>query len=173
MQDNKLIKALILNTQLGNNSAFQQLYQMTIESVYALILRLTGDPSHTEKLSKKTYVNAWQQISEKDESISILDWFKKIAVETYLSDYLNDTESSERTGNDKKVIDETLEKIYGEYPLEKYLQELDHRSKLIFILHDIENLLYDEISEFLSISVEEIKTLLVSSRENLISLLES
>lgn len=173
MQDNKLIKALVLNVQFGNNSAFEQLYQLTIESVYALILRLTGASSHAEKLSIKTYVNAWQQISEKDESISILDWLKKIAVETYLSDSLTDTESSEQAGTDKKAIDETLEKIYGEYPLEKYLQELDHRSKLIFILHDIENLLYDEISEFLSISVEEIKTLLVSSRENLISLLES
>jgi len=173
MQDNKLVKALVLNAQLGNNSAFEQLFQLTIESVYALILRLAGAPSHAEKLSIKTYVNAWQQISEKDESISILDWFKKIAVETYLSDSLNDTESSEQTGSDKKLIDETLEKIYDEYPLEKYLQELDHRSKLIFILHDIENLSYDEISEFLNISVEEIKSLLVNSREKLISVLES
>jgi RNA polymerase sigma-70 factor (ECF subfamily) len=173
MQDNKLVKALVLNAQLGNNSAFERLYQLTIESVYALILRLAGAPSNSEKLSIKTYVNAWQQISEKDESISILDWLKKIAVETYLSDSLNDTESSEQAGTDKKVIDETLEKIYDEYPLEKYLQELDHRSKLIFILHDIENLSYDEISEFLTISVEEIKSLLVNSREKLISVLES
>jgi RNA polymerase sigma-70 factor, ECF subfamily len=173
MQDNKLVKALVLNAQLGNNSAFQQLYQMTIESIYTLMLRLTVDSSHAEKLSIKTYVNAWQQISEKDESISILDWLKKIAVETYLSDSLNDTESSEQAGINKKVIDETLEKIYDEYPLEKYLQELDHRSKLIFILHDIENLSYDEISEFLNISVEEIKSLLVNSREKLISVLES
>ena len=173
MQDNKLIKALILNTQLGNNSAFQQLYQMTIESVYALILRLTGDPSLTEKLSKKTYVNAWQQISKKDESTSILNWFKKIAVETCLSDSSDESKSGFETGTSKKTVDDTLEKIYNEYPLEKYLQELDHRSKLIFILHDIENLSYDEISEFLTISVEEIKTLLVNSREKLISVLES
>lgn len=173
MQDNKLIKALVLNAQLGNNSAFEQLYQLTIESIYALMIRLTGASSHAERLSIKTYINAWQQISEKDESISILDWLKKIAVETYISDSLNDTESSEQAGSDKKVIDETLEKIYDEYPLEKYLQELDHRSKLIFILHDIENLSYDEISEFLTISVEEIKTLLVNSREKLISVLES
>jgi RNA polymerase sigma-70 factor (ECF subfamily) len=137
------------------------------------MIRLTGASSHAERLSIKTYINAWQQILEKDESISILDWLKKIAVETYISDSLNDTESSEQAGSDKKVIDETLEKIYDEYPLEKFLQELDHRSKLIFILHDIENLSYNEISEFLNISVEEIKSLLVNSREKLISVLES
>jgi RNA polymerase sigma-70 factor (ECF subfamily) len=173
MQDNKLTKALVVNAQYGNNSAFEQLYRMTIESVYALLIRLTGDSSNAEKLSIKMYVNAWQQISEKEENTTVLSWFKKIAVETYLMDF---SDSSESTNDDNAAMQTkygALEKYYNEYPLEKYLQELDHRSRLIFILHDLENLTYDEIKEFLHIPIEEIRRIMINSREKLISLLES
>jgi len=162
MQDNKLIKALVLNAQLGNNSAFEQLYQITIEPIYALILRLTGDPSSAEILTKKTYVDAWQKISQKDEFISILSWLKKNAIETVLA------EKSE----DKKSTGAMDEKFFQDNPLEKYIQDLEFQNKLIYILHDIENFSFEEISKLSGISNVEIKTLLVNTRENLINLTE-
>ena len=162
MQDNKLIKALVLNAQLGNNSAFEQLYQITIDPIYALILRLTGDPSSAEILTKKTYVDAWQKISQKDEFVSILGWFKKNAIGTVLA------EKSE----EKKSTGAMDEKFFQANPLERYIQDLEFRNKLIYILHDIENFSFEEISELTGISNDEIKTLLVNTRENLISLTE-
>jgi len=162
MQDNKLIKALVLNAQLGNNSAFEQLYQITIEPIYVLILRLTGDTSSAEVLTKKIYVNAWQKISQKDEFISILSWLKKIAIETVLADK-----------SIEKKSDGTLDaKILGDNPLERYIQDLEFRNRLIYILHDIENFSFEEISKLSGISDNEIKSLLVNTRENLINLTE-
>ena len=162
MQDNKLIKALVLNAQLGNNSAFEQLYQITIEPIYVLILRLTGDTSSAEILTKKTYVNAGQKISQKDEFISILSWLKKIAIETVLADK-----------SIEKKSDGTLDaKILGDNPLERYIQDLEFRNRLIYILHDIENFSFEEISKLSGISDNEIKSLLVNTRENLINLTE-
>src|SRR3989337_664181 len=151
MQDNKLIKALVLNAQLGNNSAFEQLYQITIEPVYALILTLTGDPSSAEILTKKTYVNSWQNISQKDEFASILNWLKKNAVETIVA---------EKSGDQKTdgVIDD---KLFLDNSLEKHIQGLEFWNRLIYVLHDIENF-----------SVKELKTLLVNTRDNLINLTE-
>jgi len=162
MQDNKLIKALVLNAQLGNNSAFEQLYQITIEPVYALILTLTGDPSSAEILTKKTYVNSWQNISQKDEFASILNWLKKNAVETVLA---------ERSGDQKTdgVIDD---KLFPDNSLEKYIQGLEFRNRLIYVLHDIESFSLEEISRLSGFSEKEIKTLLVNTRDNLINLTE-
>ena len=162
MQDNKLIKALVLNAQLGNNSAFEQLYQITIEPIYVLILRLTGDTSSAEILTKKTYVNAWQKISQKDEFISILSWLKKIAIETVLAD----------KSIEKKSAGTLDAKILGDNPLERYIQDLEFRNRLIYILHDIENFSFEEISKLSGISDNEIKSLLVNTRENLINLTE-
>lgn len=163
MQDNKLIKALILNAQYGNNSAYQQLYQMTLEHIYVLVLRLVVDKSTAENLTKKAYINAWQKISQKDESSTILSWFKKIAVETILN------EKSEYP----KISDSELEdKFFSENLLEKYIQKQVFKNKLIFILHDIENFSFEEINKLTGISNDEIKTLLVETRENLIKLTE-
>ena len=162
MQDNKLIKALVLNAQLGNNSAFEQLYQITIEPIYVLILRLTGNTSSAEILTKKTYVNAWQKISQKDEFSSILSWLKKIAIETVLADKSIENKSA-------GILDV---KIFGDNPFEKYIQDLEFRNRLIYILHDIENFSFEEISKLSGISNDDIKTLLVTTRENLINLTE-
>ena len=162
MQDNKLIKALVLNAQLGNNSAFEQLYQITIEPIYVLILRLTGNTSSAEILTKKTYVNAWQKISKKDEFSSILSWLKKIAIETVLADKSIENKSA-------GILDV---KIFGDNPFEKYIQDLEFRNRLIYILHDIENFSFEEISKLSGISNDDIKTLLVTTRENLINLTE-
>lgn len=162
MQDNKLIKALVLNAQLGNNSAFEQLYQITIEPIYALILRLTADPSSAEILTKKTYVNSWQKISQKDEFTSILGWLKKNAVETVLA---------EKSG-DQNTIGVMDEKLFQSNSFEKYIQDLEFPNKLIYLLHDIENFSLEEISKLSSISEKEIKTLLAKARENLINLTE-
>jgi RNA polymerase sigma-70 factor, ECF subfamily len=163
MQDNKLIKALVLNAQLGNNSAFEQLYQMTVEQIYALNLRLTGSPSIAQTMAVKTYLNAWQKISQKDEFSSILSWLKKITVETVLNEKAEGQKTSEKKSEDK---------FFTDNPLEKYIQELDSKNKIVYILHDIENFSFEEISKLSGISNDEIKTLLAQTREKLINLTE-
>lgn len=163
MQDNKLTKALVLNAKLGNNSAFEQLYQMTVEPIYALNLRLTGNSSSAENLTKRTYINAWQKISQKDEFSSILSWLKKIAVETVLSEKVEDKKTSEKKSEDS---------LFSKNPFEKFIQELSSKNKIVYILHDIENYSFDEISKLSGISNEEIKVLLIQTRDNLIKLTE-
>jgi DNA-directed RNA polymerase specialized sigma24 family protein len=63
-------------------------------------------------------------------------------------------------------------KILGDNPLERYIQDLEFRNRLIYILHDIENFSFEEISKLSGISDNEIKSLLVNTRENLINLTE-
>lgn len=163
MQDNKLIKALVLNAQLGNNSAFEQLYQITIDQIYALILRLNGNPKTAETLVKKTYVNAWLNISKKDEFTSFASWLKKIAVKTVFR---------EKIDNDASIDDEELGPLLSKSPLEKYIQELDFNNKLVFILHDIENFSVEDISKLMGLPDKEIKKILVTTRDHLINLTE-
>ncbi len=161
MQDNKLIKALVLNAQLGNNSAFEQLYQITIDQIYALILRLTGNPNTAETLVKKTYVNAWLNISKKDEFISFASWLKKVAVETVIKEKIN---------ND--AANRELDFMFSNSPIEKHIQELEFNNKLVFILHDIENFSVEDISKLMDLPDKEIKKILVTTRNHLINLTE-
>jgi RNA polymerase sigma-70 factor (ECF subfamily) len=162
MQDNKLIKALVLNAQLGNNSAFEQLYQMTVEQIYALVLRLTGNNTLAERLTKQTYVNAWMKLSQKDEIATFVSWLKRIAIETVIKEQ-----------NEIKKVDNTSsDKFFLKQHLETRIRNLEFNDRLVFILHDMENISFQEISKCSGLSDEEIKTRLAGTRELLIKLLE-
>lgn len=171
MQDNKLIKALVLNSQLGNNSAFEQLYQMTVQQVFALNLRLTGNTALAEKITKKSYLNAWKRISEKDEFFSFAHWIKKIAIETVLRETEELKKAPPNNAGVNSVMNEVEERFYNNV-LEKSIRDLETTNKFVYVLHDIENLTYIEISELLGLSSEEVKTSLVKTREHLINITE-
>lgn len=162
MQDNKLIKSLVMNAQLGNNSAFEQLYQMTVEQIYALTLRLTASSDHAEKFTKQTYINAWQIISQKDEFISFASWLKKVAVQTVVNSGVWDKLESSAADN----------QIFLTNPLENHIRDLDFQSRLVYVLHDIENFSVEEISKLSSITERDVKKMLINTREKLINLTE-
>ncbi len=162
MQDNKLIKSLVIDAQLGNNSAFEQLYKITIEQIYALTYRLTGQSSYAETITKKTYVNAWQNISKKNEFTPIAGWLKKIAVEMIIKEE-KDLKPAKESAEDSHFYSNTLE---------KHIRNLDFRNRLIYVLHDMEKFSLEEISKLIGISEDETKTILVSTREHLIDLIK-
>lgn len=172
MQDNKLIKALVLNAQLGNNSAFEQLYRMTVQAIYALIMRLTSNSSVAEKYTKKTYINAWQRISQKEENLSFANWLKKIAVKTILEESSKNKAAQNGGGINAQNLNETDMNFISSHPLDKLIGNLEFNNKLVFVLHDLENFTYEDISGILGISVKDVRALLIKSRENIIILSE-
>lgn len=172
MQENKLIKALVLNAQLGNNSAFEQLYQMTIQQIYILTTRLSGNLSAAGELAKKTYVNAWQKVSQKDEKTTFANWLKKIAAETVLAEKSKNNLDKLSSGDNDPILKEYEEIFFNQQPLEKAIRNLEFNDKLVFILHDLENMSFEEINKILGKSVSELKYMLTKARESLIILVE-
>lgn len=173
MQDNKLIKALVLNAQLGNNSAFEQLYQMTVSKIFILSLRITSNKVLAEHFTKKTYLNAWKSISLKSEDIAFLPWLKKITVETIFTSKDSSEEAAKIDKQNGEHLNEIEQNFFNGSSLERYISQMPTIEKSIYILHDIEHLSYREISKLLGISVEEVKTKLVQTREHLIKLTEN
>ena len=172
MQENKLIKALVLNAQLGNNSAFEQLYQMTIQQIYILTTRLSGNLSAAGKLTKIAYVNAWQTVSQKDEKTTFANWLKKITAETVLSEKSKNNLDKLNAGDDDHVLKEYEEIFFNQHPLEKAIRNLEFDDKLVFTLHDLENMSYEDISKITGKTINELKSVLTKARESLIILVE-
>lgn len=162
MQDNKLIKSLVIDAQLGNNSAFEQLYKVTVELIYALTYRLTGQSSYAETITKKTYVNAWQNISQKNEFTSFANWLKKISAKIIIQEE-KDFKPAKESAEDSHFYSNALE---------KHIRKLEFRNRLVYVLHDLEKFSLEEISKLIGISEDETKTILVSTREHLINLIK-
>ncbi|NWF91052.1 MAG: hypothetical protein HXY50_16520 [Ignavibacteriaceae bacterium] len=171
MQENKLIKALVLNAQLGNNSAFEQLYQMTVPQIYILTVRLSGGLTLAGTLTKKTYVNAWQKISQKDEKTTFLNWLKIIAASTVLEEMGRNTLEKISSENDPQTK-ENEEVFFNQQPLEKAIRALEFVDRFVLILHDLENLSFEIINKITSLSINDLRSKLMRSRENLMIIVE-
>jgi DNA-directed RNA polymerase specialized sigma24 family protein len=157
MEDNKLTKSLVRNAQEGNNSAFQQLYKMSIKRTFAFCYRLTGNLSNSEAITKKTYVKAWQIISQKDESISFVDWVNTLIASAVLRD-----------GNSSPESEFDKESLFSN-PIEKRILKLAPIQRIIFVLHDVEKQEIEIISDVIGKSKLETNDLLIAARRNLIS----
>lgn len=163
MPDNKLIVSLIENAQGGNNSAFENLFNMSVDKVYALLLRLSGSSTIASDLTIKTYVRAWQKISEKDPEELFQVWLNNVAVNTLLAN-----QKLVETKNQKESTDQDNE--FFNDVLETNIQKLDLLDKVIYVLHDIEKFDIEDISTISEKSVDEVRNSLTDSRNKLISL---
>jgi DNA-directed RNA polymerase specialized sigma24 family protein len=165
MPDNKLIVSLIENAQGGNNSAFENLFQMSIDKVYALLLRLSGSSAAASELTTKTYVEAWQKISQKDPEELFNVWLKKVAVDTLLAN-----KKIVKDSGKQKTLSAHDQEFFGNNTLEGNIQKLELMEKVIYVLHDIEKFDIEEIAKKSDKSIEEVKNSLVDCRNKLISL---
>ena len=124
--------------------------------------RLTGQSSHAETVTKKTYVNAWLYISQKNEFTPFASWLKKISAGIVIQEE-KDFKPAKESAEDSHFYSNTLE---------KHIRNLDFRNRLIYVLHDMEKFSLEEISKLIGISENETKTILVSTREHLINLIK-
>jgi len=46
----------------GDVEAFEELYRVNVGRVYALCLRMAGDPALAEELAQEAFVRAWQKL---------------------------------------------------------------------------------------------------------------
>ena len=164
MPDNKLIVSLVENAQGGNNSAFENLFHMSIDKVYALLLRLSGSSAAASELTTKTYVDAWQKISQKDPDELFNVWLKNVAVDTLLAN-----KKLVKDSGKQKTLSSNDQQFFGN-PLEGNIQKLELLDKVIYVLHDIEKFDIDDIAKKSDKSIDEVKNSLVDSRNKLISL---
>ncbi len=165
--DNKLIRSLVQNTKLGNNSSFEQLYKLNAGRVYSVSLRLTADPSFAEDITKEVFVKTWQQILHVRENVTFSLWITAIAVFTIL-DKFRDKQLLERLGRGVKTHSAPYDTDNDETLLiEKAVLSLPDRDRFIFVLHDIEKYSDLEVADLLSAKLDDINKRLEIIRQSL------
>ena len=54
--------ALVARAKAGEVSAFEDLYRRHVARLYALCVRLTGDPALAEEVTQDVFVLAWRKL---------------------------------------------------------------------------------------------------------------
>ncbi len=151
------IKSLTIKAKGKNLEAFEQVYNFNVPKIYALCLRMTSDDELSNRLTKEIFLDAWKNLSNYDEQNSFELWLTTIAVKRIVAGVRN---ASNETIKDKSNSSVNI--------VESKLKRLPEMERLIFILYDIEKFSYKDITIITSMTIKEVKSVLIKARLKLL-----
>ncbi len=171
---------LIQRVLSGDNTAFSTLVRKYQKSVHALVWRKIGDFHIAEDLTQDTFLKAYQKLATLKEPQSFASWLYVIATnhcKTWLrkkrlsTQALQDTSrvELERAAYSGYVTEENEQRItqVQREVVKKLLAKLQESDRTIITLYYLGEMTYEEISQFLGISVSAVKNRLYRARQSL------
>ena len=170
--------------QRGDAGAFERLYQLHSGRVYALCLRMLRNSDDAEDSTQDVFLRVFHKIQGFRGEAAFSTWLHRVTVNTVLmrlrrnkpanAATVESKESRAENGAAQKEQggpDPRLEGYVDRVALEKAIQELPPRCKLMFVLYDIQGYPHREIADLLGCSVGNAKSQLHKARTRLRQLL--
>ena len=145
----------------GDRQAFEALYRIHVNRVFALCVRMTNDRSASEELTQDVFVRAWQKLSLFRGDSAFGTWLHRLAVNVVLNARKTEGRDRRRFGGKDAEPDEEPAELQlaarAETPglamdLEQAIGMLPPGARKVFVLHDVEGFKHEEIAEQLSIT---------------------
>ncbi len=178
-------KEAIARAQQGDASAFERLFQLHASRIYALGLRMTGNPAEAEDLLQEVFLIVFRKIRTFRGDSAFATWLHRIAVnftlmrlrrkssqETSLEE--NGEQANDRCGTigELAASDLFLTGSLDRLTLERALKQLHPFQRLVVVLHDIQGYKHTEIAKMLDWSIGNSKSRLHRARARLRKLLQ-
>ncbi len=165
-QDHALVRA----AAGGDSRAFEVLYRRHARRIYAVLLRLCGQPARAEELVQDAFVRAWQALPGFRYESAFSTWLHRLAVNTALMQ-LRSRAGAQALETDESALDSLgsadtagLRTAQG-MDLERAIASLPPRARAVLVLFDIEGWTHEEISLELGMAVGSSKAQLHRARQ--------
>jgi RNA polymerase sigma-70 factor (ECF subfamily) len=160
------VEDLIARARAGDRGAFEGLYRAHAGRVYALCLRMSGDPVRAEELTQDAFIRAWQGIHAFRGESGFGSWLHRIAVNVALADHraagrrerrvmplADPPEGRVAPGDTAAAVD-----------LERAVAALPPGARAVFVLHDVEGYAHEEIGRMMGVAAGTSKAQLHRAR---------
>jgi len=182
--DAAFLKEAIRLAQQGDDAAFEIIYQMHSRRVYALCLRMVGDPVEAEDLTQEAFLQLFRKIHTFRGESAFSSWLhrltanivlmrfrKKRLVAVSLDELTRPDEERERPIIEFGAPDLRLVGVFDRVNLQTAVEQLPEGYKSMFLLHDVHGFEHNEIATMLGCSVGNSKSQLHKARKRLRELL--
>jgi len=166
--------------QAGDSIAFEQIYRLHSPRVYALCLRLIGDPVEAEDFVQDVFLQLFRKIHTFRGESAFSSWLYRLAANQVFMRFrkkkltMNSLESpteyddeSNSTELQIAVTDLRLSGLFDRINLQAAIKQLPAGYKAMFILHDVQGYEHHEIAKILGCSVGNSKSQLHKARKRL------
>jgi len=160
---------LVGRAAAGDVEAFEELYRVNVGRVYALCLRMAGDPTLAEELAQEAFVRAWQKLGSFRGASAFSTWLHRVTVNVVLghrrSTARRETRVSAVGDNLPRDVAVREARTAESIDLERAISSLPDGARTVFILHDVEGFRHREISSLMGIAVGTSKAQLHRARK--------
>jgi len=154
LMDKKEINHLVKEIGLGNEVAFESLYNKMKNIIYYFLLRENADKDTIEDVIASTFLVVIQKSKEKIIYKNCFSWILTIA-KYQLMNY--NKKQTKITFDDEKINQYGTILNINNISFKQEIEKLDKESQQILYLNFYEKLTYYEISRILHISVSTVK----------------
>jgi RNA polymerase sigma-70 factor (ECF subfamily) len=156
----------------GDTSAFEELYRRHFRRVYALCMRMMGNPVEAEDMTQEVFLQLFNKIGMFRGESAFTTWLHRMTVNQVLMHFRKKSTRSELItdegetpvqivrGTENPGAMATVDRML----LEKALQQLPTGYRTVFVLHDIEGYEHYEVAEMLGIAEGTSKSQLHKAR---------
>lgn len=149
-------RLIVQRARRGDSSAFEQLYRNHVNRVYALCMRMTGNPAEAEELTQAAFIRAWEKLWTFRGSSAFGTWLHRLTVNVVLTERRSQTRRRSRVVSmDEPERFERPGPLSGadaRMDLETALAQLPEGARTVFVLHDIEGYKHQEIAKLMGVT---------------------
>jgi RNA polymerase sigma-70 factor, ECF subfamily len=145
---------------------FEELYRENSGRIYALCLRMCGDPMQAEDLAQDVFVRAWKKMGAFRGDSQLSTWLHRLAVNVCLNWVTRGGRRARRSVflDDADPLEQPVGFPEARMDLEKAIAALPPGARSVFVLHDIEGYRHEDIARMSGISVGTAKAQLHRAR---------
>jgi RNA polymerase sigma-70 factor (ECF subfamily) len=161
------IRLLIKSAQQGKKNAYRELCEINLKKIFNMAVRFIHNKVIAEEITQNIFIEAWENLKFLREDQSFEVWLKSIAVYKIL-DELRTNKIKDRLFEEELISEKDFE-IHCTDKFENLILSLPEKERIAFILHEIEEYTYAEISDFINdMSQEQIKEIIRNTRRSII-----
>ncbi len=156
----------------GDTSAFEELYHRHFRRVYALCLRMMGNPTEAEDMTQEVFLQLFNKIGMFRGESAFTTWLHRMTVNQVLMHFRKKSTRSELLTDEGETPIQIVQgtanpnamPVVDRISLERALKQLPVGYRTVFVLHDIEGYEHYEIAGMLGIAEGTSKSQLHKAR---------
>jgi RNA polymerase sigma-70 factor (ECF subfamily) len=171
--------ALVERARHGDVDAFERLYHLHAGRVYALCLRLAGEPTEARELVQDTFIKAWEALPRFRGEASLTTWLHRIAVNAMLERRRRDRRRTARVALVEDDENDDANGTIGDgfvapadvataIDLERAIAALPPGVRRAFVLHEVEGYTHEEVAGMTGLATGTLRAQLHRARQLLI-----
>ncbi len=180
-----LVKDAVEN---GSQKAFAELMGLYRDTIYFMLLKMTGHPEDAEDLTVEAFGKAFKNISQYTPNYAFSTWLFKIASNNCIdhmrkkkknvliqdnNEEINDSTSVKNLSSDTSDPEENMIRSQKIKLMREVVEKLKPRYRLLVELRYFKEFSYEEISEELDLPLGTVKAQLYRAREFLFNILKN